>query len=113
MDVADKLLRDARRGLLAVAVLEVLLDEGPLHGYGLRKSLTIRMGWEPPEASLYDALKRLEKLGLVKGRWVRAGRGPLRRVYVATEEGRRVHGKVVRLLSSIIGWLICREVGEG
>ncbi|BAA78911.1 putative transcriptional regulator, PadR family [Aeropyrum pernix K1] len=112
MDPADKLMKDARTGVLALAVLHVLVNHGALHGYWLRKILGNLMGWTPPETSLYDALKRLEKLGLIKGRWVRSGRGPLRKYYEITDAGRETYEVVVKDFSKMVGWLICRKGRE-
>ena len=57
----------ARRGdTLELAVLG-LLHENPLHGYELRKQLTLVLGWGRvlSYGSLYPALKKLSKAGLI------------------------------------------------
>ena len=57
----------ARRGdTLELAVLG-LLHENPLHGYELRKQLNLVLGWGRvlSYGSLYPALKKLSKAGLI------------------------------------------------
>ncbi len=106
---ANKLLRDARSGVLALAILKILVDHGPLHGYGLRKILSSMTGREPPETSVYDALKRLEKLGLATSYWARGGTGSLRKYYTPTPTAREVLEEALEELGQLMGWLICRE----
>ncbi|MEB3774775.1 MAG: PadR family transcriptional regulator [Desulfurococcales archaeon] len=108
---ADKLLRDARTGVLALAILKILVDHGPLHGYGLRKTLSTLTGRDPPETSVYDALKRLERLGLASSYWARGGTGSLRKYYKATPIAGEVLEEALGELSRLMGWLLCRETG--
>jgi transcriptional regulator len=77
------------RGHLDGLLLAVLAD-GPGHGYELSRRLTVRSGGElgVQEGSLYPALHRLERGGLVASAWsTEAGRR--RRVYRLTAAGRR------------------------
>lgn len=79
---------DALKGQLELVVLATLRD-GPLHGYGIIRDIRDRTGGEFDvlEGTLYPALHRLERLGLVKSRWAtRTGRR--RRVYELTGKGR-------------------------
>jgi PadR family transcriptional regulator, regulatory protein PadR len=72
-------------GLLLAA-----LEAGPRHGYAVMEAL--RAGSEGqvdlPTGTIYPALHRLERAGLVKGSWSHAG-GRRRRVYRLTAAGRR------------------------
>jgi PadR family transcriptional regulator PadR len=77
------------RGHLDGLLLAVLAD-APGHGYELSKRLTQRSGGalDVPEGTLYPALHRLERGGLVQSAWsTEAGRR--RRVYQLTAAGRR------------------------
>jgi DNA-binding PadR family transcriptional regulator len=68
-----------------------LLAEGPLHGYQLLERYRDRAMeyWaEVGRASVYQALHRLEREGLVAGRDQGRGEGPERRVYRITRAGR-------------------------
>lgn len=80
---------DLLRGHLDGLLLAVL-TEVPGHGYELSQRLTKRSRGElgVPEGSLYPALHRLERAGLVASAWS-AGDGRRRRVYRLTAAGRR------------------------
>ena len=77
------------RGHLESLLLAVLADE-PGHGYALSQRLASRSNGElsVPEGSLYPALQRLERLGLVESAWAMVA-GRRRRVYTLTSTGRR------------------------
>src|SRR6478752_2734664 len=64
------------------ALLLAVLAEAPGHGYELNQRLLTRSGGELDvnEGSLYPALHRLERRGLVESEWS-AGGGRKRRVY--------------------------------
>ena len=77
------------RGYLDPVVLAVL-SGGPLHGYAVIEELKARSGGELdlPEGTVYPALHRLERRGLLKSDWSQA-EGRRRRVYRLTSSGRR------------------------
>lgn len=77
-------------GMLELAILGFLHD-APLHGYELRKRITALTGHVRPvaESTLYPAIKRLEKAGLL-ARETQPGSGAApRHVLSLTAEGRR------------------------
>jgi DNA-binding PadR family transcriptional regulator len=80
---------DLLRGHLDGLLLAVLAGS-PGHGYELSQRLSQRSGGElgVPEGSLYPALHRLERGGLVESSWS-AGHGRRRRIYRLTPAGRR------------------------
>src|SRR4051812_18654624 len=80
---------DLLRGHLDGLLLAVLA-QAPGHGYELGQRLTERSGGElgVPEGSLYPALHRLERGGLVASAWS-TGEGRRRRIYRLTTSGRR------------------------
>jgi len=80
---------DLLRGHLDGLLLAVLSD-APAHGYEIGQRLAQRSGGElaVPEGSLYPALHRLERGGLVESAWS-TGEGRRRRVYRLTRAGRR------------------------
>jgi PadR family transcriptional regulator len=80
---------DYLRGHLDGLLLAVLADQ-PGHGYALSQRLAVRSGGElsVPEGSLYPALQRLERRGLVVSGWDTDG-GRRRRVYRLTAAGGR------------------------
>src|SRR5258707_1522546 len=80
---------DLLGGHLDGLLLAVLADARG-HGYELSQRLTQRSGGElgVHEGSLYPALHRLERGGLVESSWS-TGEGRRRRIYRLTSAGRR------------------------
>ena len=72
-------------------MLLAALEPGPRHGYGIMEALRAGSGgqFDLPTGTVYPALHRLERAGLVAGTWSRAG-GRRRRVYELTPAGRRM-----------------------
>ncbi len=66
------------------------LEAGPRHGYAIMEALRAGSGgqFDLPTGTIYPALRRLERAGLVQGTWAEAG-GCRRRVYELTAAGRR------------------------
>jgi DNA-binding PadR family transcriptional regulator len=77
------------RGHLDLLVLATLRRTGPVHGYGLIAAL--RDGsdgeFDLPEGTVYPALHRLERDGLVTSDWS-TDSARKRRVYALTKDGR-------------------------
>lgn len=82
----DKL--DMRTGSTAVMVLR-LLAEKPMYGYQIVKELQIRSEgyFDLEQGTLYPALHRLEKDGLVDSKWEVVEDGPSRKYYYITAGG--------------------------
>ena len=80
---------DALRGHLDALLLAVLDDE-PRHGYAIIEALQERSGGvlNLPTGTVYPALRRLERAGLVESAWSTVG-GRERRTYQLTATGRR------------------------
>jgi DNA-binding PadR family transcriptional regulator len=81
---------DALRGHLDALLLAVLDDE-PRHGYAIIEALQERSGGQLalPTGTVYPALRRLERAGLVESAWSTVG-GRERRTYQLTNAGRRM-----------------------
>jgi len=109
----EALERDARTGLLALLVLRLLVEEGPLHGYGVRRRIAEATGLEPPESSVYDALRRLERLGLVEGYWAVGPEGTVRKYYKPRPHAGEVLAAVVERLSRLAAPVLCGGGGGG
>jgi PadR family transcriptional regulator PadR len=79
---------DKIKGHLDLALLGVLSD-GPGHGYGVISELRSRTHGELdlPEGSVYPALHRLERSGLLASEWD-SGAPRRRRIYRLTDRGR-------------------------
>ena len=72
-------------GLLLAA-----LEAGPLHGYAVMEALRTGSGgrFNLPTGTVYPALHRLERAGLIRGSWSTVN-GRRRRSYQLTAAGRR------------------------
>lgn len=80
---------DMRTGSTTVLILS-LLAEGPMYGYQLSKELAARSGgvFDLQEGTLYPALHRMEKEGLLTSYWEVVEEGPSRKYYALTDQGR-------------------------
>jgi PadR family transcriptional regulator, regulatory protein PadR len=79
---------DTLNGQLDPLILATVADE-PAHGYGILQRLKQRSGgaFDLAEGTIYPALHRLERDGLLSSSWsVQSGRR--RRVYTLTRSGR-------------------------
>ena len=73
------------------SLLLFLIGQQPMYGYQIIKELEKRsQGYFIfKEGTLYPALHRLEKLGLITGKWQTEAGGRRRRYYHITEKGLR------------------------
>jgi PadR family transcriptional regulator, regulatory protein PadR len=80
-------------GTLESMVLRVLADS-PEHGYGLGRRIEQALGdaMTIEDGSLYPALYRLERRGLIKGSWGVSDTGRRARFYELTPAGRKALG---------------------
>ncbi|MFH9804487.1 PadR family transcriptional regulator [Streptomyces albidoflavus] len=80
---------DAVRGHLDGLLLAVV-EPGPLHGYAIITAVQERSGGalELRTGTIYPALNRLERVGLLRSDWEAVGQRKRRR-YELTEAGRR------------------------
>jgi transcriptional regulator len=78
------------QGTLELLVLRTLLY-GPCHGHGIAKHIqrTSEDVLQVEHGSLYPALHRLEKNGLIASKWEDTPRGREMRMYRLTAKGRR------------------------
>ncbi len=82
-------MRERLKGNLDLLVLEVLARR-PAHGYDVIVSLRTSSDglFDLPEGTVYPALHRLERAGLLSSRWT-TDSGRRRRVYALTAAGRK------------------------
>jgi PadR family transcriptional regulator, regulatory protein PadR len=87
---------DALRGSLDLLVLKTL-SLGPMHGWGIGQRLQqISDGaLDVNQGSLYPALQRLEKDGLITSEWGTTDNNRRARYYALTVAGRRALGEEV------------------
>jgi DNA-binding PadR family transcriptional regulator len=107
------------RGHLDVLLLATLRAAGPAHGYAIIASLRQRSGgaFDLPEGTVYPALRRLERHGLVDSEWD-ASAARRRRVYRLTAAGdralaarRRDWRDFVRGMQAVLGQGVREEFG--
>jgi PadR family transcriptional regulator PadR len=82
--------RDSLGGHVELLLL-ALLDDGPAYGYAVIEALRARSGgrFDLPEGTVYPALHRLERTGLLSSVWEQAGTAERRRrVYTLTADGK-------------------------
>lgn len=81
--------KETQKGHVDLLLLSVL-DRDPAHGYGLVEALRERSEgvFELAEGTIYPALYRLERQGLVASSWDTVG-GRKRRMYRLTARGGR------------------------
>jgi len=79
---------EALKGHLDLLLLAAVRS-GPAHGYAIIESLRERSAgaFDLPEGTVYPALHRLERAGLLSSRWSQES-GRRRRVYELTRSGR-------------------------
>ena len=81
------------KGHLDLLLLAVLA-EGPAHGYAVIEALRQRSGgaFDLPEGTIYPALHRLERQGLLGSRWSEDS-ARRKRIYALTPGGRQALAK--------------------
>jgi PadR family transcriptional regulator PadR len=81
------------KGHLDMLLLAAVQDDAA-HGYAIAETLRVRSGgtFDLPEGTLYPALHRLERGGLLASRWSEVG-GRRRRLYRLTSKGHRALGQ--------------------
>ena len=92
---------EIRRGALSLAILAIIL-EGESYGYDIMKRLSQdeyeSLQVEP--STTYPLLRRLEKRGILEGRWSEET-GKRRRLYYVTRDGRRILRRMVESWDSM------------
>jgi transcriptional regulator len=90
---------DLPQGTLDLLILKVVAL-GPVHGYAIAQRLeqVSRGVVQVPQGSLYPALHRLEKRGLLAADWKQTETGREAKFYRLTRTGR------ARLATEVAGW---------
>jgi transcriptional regulator len=105
-------------GLLEMLVLKTLI-RGPLHGYGIAKSLHLESGrgLQIEFGSLYPALKRLEAKGWIQSKWSMSEHNRRAKYYRLTRGGRgqltREHGDWENFVSVVARVMRPGQEGAG
>ncbi|HOW45906.1 MAG TPA: PadR family transcriptional regulator [Candidatus Aminicenantes bacterium] len=84
---------EMKRGFLQLLVLVVLEKEA--YGYAMVRAFR-ELGYEVEENTLYPLLRRLEKRGLVEGKW-EVGEERPRKFYAVTQAGRDLRRELLAI----------------
>jgi len=81
---------DLIQGTLDLLILKTVA-QGPIHGYGIAQRIlvTSREILQVQQGSLYPALHRLQRKGLLKSEWKESGNGPMAKLYSLTPAGKK------------------------
>jgi PadR family transcriptional regulator PadR len=90
----------ARKGVLVLIVMSALSTR-EYYGYELVEHILTRAGVQVSDGTLYAILIRLKAEGLVDTRWEAADRGPARKYYALTDEGRALLADMKRAWAEI------------
>ena len=90
----------ARKGVLVLIVMS-LLSVREYYGYALVEQILTSSGVQVSDGTLYAILVRLKAEGLVRTRWEAAERGPARKYYALTREGRALLADMKRSWAEI------------
>jgi PadR family transcriptional regulator PadR len=90
----------ARKGVLVLIVMSAL-SAREYYGYELVEHILTVAGVEVSDGTLYAILLRLKAEGIVSTRWEAAERGPARKYYALTGEGRALLADMKRSWAEI------------
>jgi PadR family transcriptional regulator PadR len=81
---------DLLQGTLDMLILKTVMS-GPIHGYGISQRLRqmSKQILDVRQGSLYPALHRLEKQGMVRAEWQKSESGHQAKYYAITKSGRK------------------------
>jgi len=81
---------DLIQGTLDLLILKTVAHE-PIHGYGIAQRILVasKETLQVQQGSLYPALHRLQRKGLLKSEWKESGSGPMAKYYSLTAAGRK------------------------
>ena len=90
----------ARKGVLVLIVMSAL-SRREFYGYELVEHILANAGVEVSDGTLYAILIRLKAEGLVRTRWEAAERGPARKYYALTGDGRALLADMKRTWTEV------------
>lgn len=103
--------RELVKGSTSLLVLQ-LLNERDMYGYELVKEMDKRSdhNLQMKEGTLYPALHKMEKQAYIEYYWVHQEKGPARKYYRITEEGKEIltertteWHRYVQVMNNLIG----------
>ncbi len=103
--------RELVKGSTSLIVLQ-LLDTGDMYGYQLVKEMGRRSenALDVKEGTLYPALHKLEEKGFISSYWKEQEKGPARKYYSITAEGKQLlsdktkeWNSFVKMMNQVLG----------
>ncbi|WP_407271668.1 PadR family transcriptional regulator [Radiobacillus sp. PE A8.2] len=103
--------RELVKGSTSLLVLQ-LLNDRDMYGYELVKEMDKRSNhnFQVKEGTLYPALHKLEKQEYIEFYWQQQEKGPARKYYRITDEGKKILGektsewhRYVQVMNNLIG----------
>jgi PadR family transcriptional regulator, regulatory protein PadR len=81
---------DLMQGTLDLLILKTV-GQGTIHGYGIAQKILLTSNeiLQVQQGSLYPALHRLQRKGLLKSEWKESGNGPMAKYYSLTAAGKK------------------------
>jgi PadR family transcriptional regulator, regulatory protein PadR len=107
-DGGDMKFRRELVGSTTATLILSVLSGGSAHGYEIVRRINEMSNgiFEWQEGTIYPALHKLEAKELIRGEWVEASSGKMRRVYSLTDDGKRA------LISDAKEWSIYSKAVE-
>ncbi|MCM3240018.1 helix-turn-helix transcriptional regulator [Heyndrickxia oleronia] len=104
--------RELVKGSTSLLLLH-LLDEQDMYGYQLAREMERRSeeALHVKEGTLYPALKKLEEKGYIDSYWVEQEKGPARKYYRISEDGKVVLLQKSKEWNRFVG-VISKMLGE-
>lgn len=98
------------QGTLDLLILKTLAG-GPLHGYGIAQRIlaSSRQTLDVQQGSLYPALHRLHRKGLVTSEWKETDGGRMAKYYALTKAGKKQLAEELEewaRYSTAVGWVL-------
>ncbi|MEM3553279.1 MAG: PadR family transcriptional regulator, partial [Candidatus Bathyarchaeia archaeon] len=104
-------IKEVYKGYLRLVIL-MLLTKKPMHGYEIMNEVEARtLGfWRPTAGGVYPLLKKMEKKGEVKSKWIKISKRN-RRIYEVTVNGKRKLRNALKKQKMLISILnkLCTE----
>ncbi len=100
---------ELKKGYLRLLILASLARR-PMHGYEIMREAAERtLGlWRPTAGGTYPLLRRMERMGWIRGEWMTSAGGRKRKVYRITGKGRaklkrllEIHGAILKIARRI------------
>lgn len=91
----------ARKGVLELMIMSSLAER-EYYGYELIERLRSSVGVEIGDGTLYTILTRLQNEAFIRHRWENPDRGPARKYYALTKEGRAALAAMRAIWSDMI-----------